>query len=433
MSQVLCDYYRPPADFLRDPVLFERMAGRHRRDVAHSSDNSASPRVTVGAVFPDQGVEPSLGPDQLIDYFRREYYAKRFARHSQRIVDQASVRHAYYFVRNLLPVSLRRLIQRAYLSDWKDLPFPHWPVDLTVDILHDELLRTSMKAAGTQRLPFIWFWPEGASSCLIMTHDVESMVGRDHLFALMDLDESYGLKASIQLIPEERYETPRDYIEEIRRRGFECNVHDLNHDGCLYEDYIEFLRRAKKINSHVRRIGASGFRSACMYRNQDWFQAFEFSYDMSVPNVAHLEPQRGGCCTVKPYFIGKVLELPLTTTEDYSLFHVLDTYSVDLWKQQVDLVHRRNGLISFAIHPDYLVENRPRKVFESLLDFLREKVSRERIWAALPGDVDRWWRARSQMRLIPRGNHWEIEGPEKQRARVAYAVLDGSDRLSFEV
>ena len=60
-----------------------------------------------------------------------------------------------------------------------------------------------------------------------------------------------------------------------------------------------------------------------MYREQQWFDAFEFSYDMSVPNVAHLEPQRGGCCTVMPYFVGDILELPLTTTQDYSLFHIL--------------------------------------------------------------------------------------------------------------
>jgi hypothetical protein len=249
----------------------------------------------------------------------------------------------------------------------------------------------------------------------------------------MDLDESYGMKASIQLVPEKRYDIPKECVQEIRARGFEVNVHDLNHDGRLFEDRGEFLRRAQKINHYARSYGARGFRAACMYRNQDWFDAFEFSYDMSVPNVAHLEPQRGGCCTVKLYFVGKILELPLTTTEDYSLFHVLNTYSLDLWKRQVDLIHQRNGLVSFVAHPDYLVERRPRRVFESLLDYLRQRIVREKIWAALPGDVDRWWRARSQMSLVHRGNHWEIEGPERERARLAYAVLDGSGRLSYQI
>jgi hypothetical protein len=153
---------------------------------------------------------------------------------------------------------------------------------------------------------------------------------------------------------------------------------------------------------------------------------------MSVPNVAHLEPLRGGCCTVIPYFIGKILELPLTTTQDYSLFHILEDYSIDLWKQQLGLIRERNGLMSLLTHPDYLIERRARKVYELLLDYLRQMIACEKIWAPLPGDVDRWWRARSQMRLVPRGNGWEIVGQEKDRARLAYAVLDG-DRLVFEL
>jgi len=72
-----------------------------------------------------------------------------------------------------------------------------------------------------------------------------------------------------------------------------------------------------------------------MYRNQDWYDSFDFSYDMSAPNVAHLDPMRGGCCTVMPYFIGKILELPVTTSQDYTLFHMLNDYSIDLWKQQL--------------------------------------------------------------------------------------------------
>ncbi len=95
------------------------------------------------------------------------------------------------------------------------------------------------------------------------------------------------------------------------RRGFEVNLHDLNHDGRLFADKDAFLRHARRINDYAREFGCEGFRSGAMYREQGWFGAFEFSYDMSVPNAAHLEPQRGGCCTVMPYFVGNILELPL--------------------------------------------------------------------------------------------------------------------------
>src|SRR5262249_49403909 len=157
------------------------------------------------------------------------------------------------------------------------------------------------------------------------------------------------------------------YVCGIRNRGCEFNMHDLNHDGHLYSNRSEFVRRAAEINSYTRHYKAQGFRAGAMYRKQDWYDAFEFSYDMSVPNVAHLEPFRGGCCTVMPYFVGKILELPLTTTQDYSLFHILDDYSIDLWMQQLGRIKERNGLMSLLTHPDYLIEPGAQKVYESLL------------------------------------------------------------------
>ncbi len=246
----------------------------------------------------------------------------------------------------------------------------------------------------------------------------------------MDINLAHGFRSSLQVVPEGRYEVPESFVNEIRGRGFEFNIHDLNHDGHLFKEKTEFLRRAKKINEYVKKYGARGFRAGAMYRNQDWYDAFEFSYDMSIPNVAHLEPQRGACCTVMPYFIGKILELPLTATQDYSAFQILNTYSIDLWKEQIDQIRRRNGLISFITHPDYLIESRARATYESLLDHLRETCDRYRIWEATPGEVDRWWRARSEMKLVQDNNGWRIEGPEKDRARIAYAAIDG-DRVVY--
>ena len=204
------------------------------------------------------------------------------------------------------------------------------------------------------KVPFIWFWPEGAESCVMITHDVEERAGLDFCGHLMDVDQAFGVPASFQIIPEERYTLPTGFLRELVRRGFEVNVQDLNHDGRLFQDRAEFERRAVRIEQYRREFGASGFRSAVLYRNQDWYDQLQFRFDMSVPNVAHLEPQRGGCCTVMPYFVGRTLELPLTTTQDYTLFHILGDYSISLWEQQVDLILRRNGLISFLVHPDYI-------------------------------------------------------------------------------
>jgi hypothetical protein len=444
--QALSDYYRVPEGLL-DRVLISDLSGnvgffrfgpnaicygRCASGVSPKIENSQLFDASLSVRFNETEIHLPFDPTQVIENLRHEQYMEDLVPGRERFLTQEWVRKAYYFIRTLLPLSVRRHLQRTYFSDWQSRPFPAWPVDFTVDALHEEFLRLSMRAAGVQQVPFIWFWPDSAPNCLIMTHDVETRAGRDFTPQLMDLDESYGIKASFQVIPENRYGVPNEYVQEIRKRGFEFNIHDLNHDGHLYQKREEFLHRAKKINAYGHQYDARGFRAGAMYRMLDWYDAYEFSYDMSLTNVAHLEPSRGGCCTVFPFFIGRILELPLTTAQDYSIFQILNHYSIDLWKKQLDLIRQRNGLISFIVHPDYLINGRARKVYEMLLDYLRQMVTCEKVWAALPGEVDQWWRARSQMKLVQKGSWWEIEGPGAERARIAFVVAEG-DRLVYEI
>jgi hypothetical protein len=246
----------------------------------------------------------------------------------------------------------------------------------------------------------------------------------------MDIDDSFGIKSSFQFVPEGRYAVSRALLERTRERGFEVNVHDLNHDGHLYESREEFHRRAVKINQYVKEYGALGFRAAVLYRRLDWYEAYDFSYDMSVPNVGHLDPQSGGCCTVMPYFIGNMLELPVTTTQDYTLFNIFSDYSLDLWQRQIRLITENHGLLSFIVHPDFVLESRARDTYAGLLEHLSRLRNQGEVWMALPKEVDGWWRERARMTIVGEAGRWRIEGPGKERAKLAYACLAG-DRISY--
>jgi hypothetical protein len=448
VRQILLDYYRVPSCFAEgittivdrtsDDVGFFQFGpkivcyGRSQSGVAANLVGARHYDASKAIHRDGPAIRLPFSFAEVIDNLRLEHYRQEVIPGREVFAASEPIRKFYYLIRELLPAKARRQLQRIYFQDWHKLPFPSWPVDFTVDDLHEEFLRLLMEASSLKKVPFIWFWPEGAPNGLMMTHDVETPAGRDFTAQLMDLDDSRGIRASFQVIPEKRYEVSDEYVGEIRNRGFEFNVHDLNHDGRLYRERKEFERRAEKINGYLRQYNTRGFRAGSMYRNQDWYDVFDFSYDMSVPNVAHLEPTRGGCCTVMPYFVGKILELPLTLAQDYSLFHIMNDYSIALWKQQLTLLRSRNGLMSFITHPDYLIDRRARTVYESLLDCLREMISREKIWNPCPGEIDHWWRARSQMKLIPRGEDWEIVGPEKERARLAYAVLEG-DHLVYRL
>jgi hypothetical protein len=364
--------------------------------------------------------------DDVIENLRYERYSAVGHTSVGRSFARSVVRKMYYAVRPLLPITVRKHLQRAALHGWDKKVFPNWPVDHTVDRLFDLIMSAVIRANSGERVPFVWFWPDGFSSCLIMTHDVETAAGRDFCQTLMDLDDSFGLKSSFQVIPEGRYEVTEGFLQCLRRRGFEINVHDLNHDGNLFQHREEFLRRVARINAYGKRFQAAGYRSGVLYRNLDWYDAFDYSYDMSVPNVGHLDAQPGGCCTTMPYFIGNILEIPVVATQDYTLFHILRDYSIDLWNRQIQLTLAHNGLISFIVHPDYLLEKRGRNVYVTLLARLAQLRHRSKTWFALPRELNDWWRSRSEMRLVKERNSWRIDGPNRHRARIAYASLEGN-------
>ena len=357
-------------------------------------------------------------PDEIVDNLRLERYVTQCAARKQQVLY-----NAYYLVRPLLPVAIRKQLQKARLRKSRNVSFPKWPLDTSADQILERLLIAILEVHPSHSIPFIWFWPGDAPSCTIITHDVETSAGLEFCSRLMDIDDSFGIKSSFQLVPEKRYKVTDKILHSMEDRGFEVNVHDLNHDGRLYSDRREFLARATKINGYARQFRAAGFRSGAMYRNLNWYDAFEFSYDMSVPTVGHLEAQEGGCCTVRPYFVGDVVELPLTTTQDYSLFHILGDYSIDLWKVQIEKVLTNYGLASFIVHPDYVMTSAAQVVYKSLLQFLSDLRDKQKTWIALPGETAQWWRQRSQMKLKCTERGWNIENDSQRKAHIAYAEL----------
>jgi hypothetical protein len=203
MNSRFTDYYRCPAKYaqlaLRAPLSTEKGYFTFGADtICYGSISDRRAALTPGEmlhdarrdVVSDDGVAYlPFDPDEVIDNLQREIYAGDWRQGSNSILALL-----YYSVRPILPVSARKHLQRLFLRGWDKVPFPHWPVDFSVDNLLEELMLLSLRASGAERIPIIWFWPEGKSGCAIMTHDVESREGRDFCPTLMDINDSRGIK-----------------------------------------------------------------------------------------------------------------------------------------------------------------------------------------------------------------------------------------------
>ncbi len=403
--------------------------GRSSSGIPASRTNSTLSDASGGVKVEGAKLRLPFDLNEILDNLRLERYTNNPEMESGL---KRFCRKLYYHLRPYTNLTIRKQVQKFYARNWRERSFPNWPMDTTVENVFENVLLFSMKARGVEKIPFVWFWPNGARGCLTMTHDVETEAGRDFCGTLMNVDDSYGIKAGFGIVPEERYEVPPSLITSIQCRGFEVAVQDLNHDGRLFDDKQEFLRRAKIINRYGREYGARGFRAAILYRKPEWYKALEFAFDMSFPSVAPLDPQRGGCCTVMPFFIGDILELPMTTTQDYTLFHVLNERSIDLWKTQIDLILAKHGLLSFIVHPDYVKQPDTLSLYENLLSHLRKLRESAPLWCALPSEVDAWWRARAKMSVVKDGSSWRIEGRGAERAVLAYAKI-ANGKLVYEL
>jgi hypothetical protein len=299
---------------------------------------------------------------------------------------------AYYAAKPLIPRRLQLAGRRVYTKRISLPEFPAWPLDESVDRLVRFYAFCLLLAADAETLKFRWFWPGDHRAAAILTHDVESAEGLRLALELADLEEERGLRSSFNVVAAS-YPIDEGVLRELRGRGFEIGLHGLRHDHSLFTTHGAFQRQLPAVHEAARAFEAVGFRSPATHRVHEWLGELPVSYDCSVPHSDPYEPTPGGCCTLWPYFIGDVLEMPYTLPQDHTLFTVLGRQSAADWLAQVEAIERRHGLIECLSHPDpgYLGDRDKRAIYAELLDALGE---RPQLWKPLPRDLAAWWRQR---------------------------------------
>ena len=332
---------------------------------------------------------------------------------------------AYYAVKPLLPRKVQLALRRAYAPRQARAAFPAWPFESSLVEHRDASLLEALRASGEQRLPFVNYWPSRRRFAAVLTHDVEGPVGAANVMRVIELERRYGFVSSWNFVAE-WYPIPDGLFDEVRAAGCEIGLHGILHDGKLFSNRATFESNLPKIAGYARDWDVVGFRSPATGRNAAWMHELPVEYDSSFPDSDPFEPQGGGCCSIMPFFFGRVVELPITLTQDHTVFEILREPGIDLWLRKSEWLIERHGLINIIVHPDYVVEQKRLDRYEAFLAYLAE---REHGWHALPRDVARWWRQREGLSVDRAG---VIAGPTDFDASVAWAV-ERDGRLEIEL
>jgi glycosyltransferase involved in cell wall biosynthesis len=294
----------------------------------------------------------------------------------------------YFAIKPLVPVSIRLAVRRWAALRKRRKVGDIWPV-----------------LAGSERPPPNWpGWPEGKKFAFVLTHDVEGPSGLAKCRQLMDLSKKHGFRSCFNFIPEGTYQVTKELRDELTSNGFEVGVHDLHHDGNLYDSREDFARKAGRINQYLKAWGAAGFRSGFMLHNLEWLQDLDIQYDASTFDTDPFEPQPDGVGTIFPFWKaganGKgYVELPYTLPQDSTLFLLLGETTPDMWKRKLDWVAQHGGMALLDVHPDYMNFNGsgrgsdgyPSTRYGEFLEYVAQKFKGQ-YWHATPREVAQWYK-----------------------------------------
>jgi len=300
----------------------------------------------------------------------------------------------YYRLKPFIPQSLRAAVRRRLASRLRNRVGHVWPI-----------------MPGSERRPDGWpGWPNGKRFALVLTHDVEGLTGLNNCRQLMQLELDAGFRSSFNFVPEGKYRVSAQLRHELSCDGFEVGIHDLKHDGRLYECRREFAQSATRINDYIQQWGAAGFRSGFMLHELDWLHDLDIRYDASTFDTDPFEPQPEGRNTVFPFWVPRprdeafrlagdrarrgYVELPYTLPQDSTLFLLLREQTIDIWRRKVDWIAEHGGMVLLDTHPDYMVfdsSDRPSTayradLYKQFLEYVKSTYSGE-YWHALPRQV----------------------------------------------
>jgi peptidoglycan/xylan/chitin deacetylase (PgdA/CDA1 family) len=250
---------------------------------------------------------------------------------------------------------------------------------LPLDALRFMLVSAIERLSGKTLLRRKW---KGATSCVMITHDIDTESGLRRSTKVRKLEEKYSA-SSTWYIPTRHYPLNREIIRELASYG-EVGIHGEKHKGDLVrlsnqELYTQFSN-ARKTLEKISGTAISGFRSPLLQHNSRILTQLKkagYSYDTSIPSWEPKHPQTMGpygIGTVFPFKVNGLIEFPVSIIQDHQLLYILGftpKKTLDQWLLFMDLIKEIGGCIVLLSHPEYkLFDSEHISFYENFLNTL---------------------------------------------------------------
>lgn len=232
-------------------------------------------------------------------------------------------------------------VQRRRADRWA--AFPRWPLDLSADFVSD--------LCGGPPAPFA-----GRPTPVLLSHDIDTAEGlRNLVDRFLAVEESIGARSSNYVVP---CAWPIDHglLASVNARGHEVGIHGYDHGNRTpFADAEERRRRIAGAGPLAERYGAIGYRAPSLLRTRGLLDdlAGAYRYDSSIPTSGGMFPvPNNGCASARPFYIGSLVEIPLTLPRDGSLMFLglAPDEIFAMWCECAERIAASGGVVSLLTH-----------------------------------------------------------------------------------
>ncbi len=299
-----------------------------------------------------------------------------------------------------IPVPLRNFLFNALLTFKRDPKWPNWPVEKSVELIRYLYIK-SISIKLKKKVPYVSFWPQKKKFAVVITHDCDTESSFKNIDKIRDIEKRYGMLSCWNILSN-KYKIDKNALKRLKNEGCEIGLHGYNHDNRLpFLKKEKIIGRINSASSLIKEFSIRGFRSPSLLRNKKFLELLSnyFAYDSSTCDTDLLSPVaiRSGTCTVFPFFINNMVEIPITLPQDYRLIRLNKTKNeiFDIWKGKIDFLRKVNGTAVLLTHPDSHIFGNDKylDVYEKTLKYM---TSFEEGWHALPNEICKWWNERDR-------------------------------------